>query len=196
MSRASRGSAAVGCVAWLALLVALAALLLSWMAFRRSGGRLDELLHGRGAGAAQEGAMGLAAARDALGRGEREVEWHAALAQAEARLAGRRAEIETRRDVEAARREVDGVRRDLARAVDDAGAAARTRWQALDDDLGRLDRELREGSSRALATLDGLLGRIRGALGGGGAGSGAGGSGAGGSGAGGNRGGGDGGGRR
>jgi hypothetical protein len=171
MPRGSRGSAAVGCLAWLALLVAVAALLLAWTAFRRAGGRLDEVLPGRGA--ALEGAVGLGAARDALERGKREAAWRAALAEAEARLLARRTEIETNRGQAAAAQEVDAVRRDLAHAFADAGTAARWRWQALDDDLERLDRQLREGSSRALSTLDGVVDRIRSALGGDGGGQGA-----------------------
>ena len=119
----------VGCVAWLALLLSLAALVLAWAAFRHSGARLDGLLDDRGA--ALDGMIGLGAARDALGRGERAARWRSALAFA------------------------------------DAGAAARSRWQTLDGDLDRLDRQLREGSSEALATLDGVVERIRHVLGGG-----------------------------
>lgn len=170
MSQGSRGSAMAGsamagCVAWLALLLSLAALVLAWAAFRHSGARLDALLDERGA--ALDGMIGLGGAREALGRGERAARWRAALAAAETRLQGRRAELETRRDFAGARQEVDAVRADLARAFADAGAAARLRWQALDGDLDRLDRQLREGSSEALATLDGVVERIRHALGGG-----------------------------
>ena len=154
----------VGCVAWLALLLSLAALVLAWAAFRHSGGRLDALLDERGA--ALDGMVGLGAARDAVGRGERAARWRAALAAAETRLEGRRAELEARRDLAGARQEIDSVRRDLARAFADAGAAARSRWQTLDGDLDRLDRQLRDGSSQALSTLDGVVERIRNALGG------------------------------
>jgi hypothetical protein len=173
MSRSSRGSAVVGCVAWLALLMSLAALVLAWAAFRHAGGRLDALLDERGA--ALDGMIGLGAARDALGRGESAARWRAALEEAEARLQGRRAELETRRDLAGARHEVDAVRADLARAFADAGAAARARWQTVDGDLDRLDRQLREGSSEALSTLDGVVERIRHALAGAGGAGGAGG---------------------
>jgi hypothetical protein len=160
-----------GCVAWLALLLSLVALVLAWAAFRHSGARLDALLDERGA--APDGMIGLGEAHDELGRGARAARWRVALAEAETRLQGRRAELETRRDLAGARQEVDAVRTDLARAFADAGAAARLRWQALDGDLDRLDRQLREGSSEALVTLDGVVERIRHALGGGGDGGGA-----------------------
>jgi len=165
--RGSRGSASVGCAAWVALLLAAAALLLAWSAYRRTGGRLQDLLHGGGAAPVVVG-QPPGPAHDALWRGKREVEQRAALTEAEARLLARRTEVEANRDYALARQEVDSVRRDLARAFGDAEAAARARWQAVDDELQRLDAQLREGSSRAVATLDGAVARIRGALGGGG----------------------------
>jgi hypothetical protein len=165
VGRGSRGAAGAGCVAWLALLLALAALLLAWSAYRRSGGRMNDWM--QRPGEAVQDALGrpLDGARDALGHGRRETERQAALARAGAALAEQRGELEARRDLGAVRARVEAVRDDLARAFADAGATARARWRALDADLERLDAQLHEGSSRALATLDGLVERIRGALG-------------------------------
>jgi hypothetical protein len=164
MAPASRGAAGVGCVAVLALLVALAALLLAWSAFRRTGGRLDDWLHRPGAAVDDALSRPLAGARDALGRSRRQADREAALAKAAGVLAEQRAEVETRRDLGTVRQRVEAVRQDLMRAFADAGSAARARWQEIDADLERLDAQLRQGSSRALSTLDGLVERMRNAL--------------------------------
>jgi hypothetical protein len=164
--RAERGAAGAGCIAWLALLLAVAALALAWLAFQRTGGRLEDLRHAGGEAVAGAAERPLATARDALGGGGLEAERRTALTEAEARLAARRAELEANLGYAAARQEVESVRRELARTFDNAGTAARLRWQALDGDLARLEQQLRERSSRAVATLDEVIGKLRHVLGG------------------------------
>jgi hypothetical protein len=165
--QAERGSAGAGCIAWLALLLAAVALAVAWLAFQRTGGRLQDLQHVGGEAVAGAAERPLARARDALGLGGLEAERRTALAEAEARLAARRAELQANLGYAAARHEVESVRRDLARTFDNAGTAARLRWQELDGDLARLDQQLRERSSHAVATLDEVISRLRSVLGGG-----------------------------
>jgi hypothetical protein len=167
--RGNRGATSVGCVAGLALLVAVAALLLAWSAYRRTGGRLDQLSVDIDpiADAADRPA---GAVRDALDQGRRQVERQTALAQAEARLMALRGEAESGRGLAAVEREVARVRGDLARAFAGAGDAAGRRWHDLDNDLEKLDQQLHEGGSRAAAALDHTVERIRAALSGEGAG--------------------------
>jgi hypothetical protein len=120
-----------GGVAWLALIVSLAALFFSWKAYERSGGRLD-LLH-------REVSVGEEAPPD----------WRQALERARESLAEQRDELEAG--------DVARIRKSLERA----GTGARRGWRDLDADLERLEGQLRQGSSRARETLDSALEKIR-----------------------------------
>lgn len=144
-------------VAWLALILAVAALWLAWTAYRRTGGDaawLDEPLRVGGAGRERRDR----AAEDA---GERRG-LAAELARAREELADWRSEIETRG--EGWRRSVDDigrVREDLADAYAGASGEAREQWRQLDADLERLEGQVREGSAEAAATLERVLDRLR-----------------------------------
>ena len=138
-----------GCgVAWLALMVALLALYVAWSAYKRTGGNLDQLVR--------------------LGRGEAETpavetaDWRDSLERARERLLAKRPEVEGQGDFEAVGRDVAEIRANLERAYHGAGAEAREKWRTLDAELGRLESQLREGSSRAKETLDSLLDKMRG----------------------------------
>jgi hypothetical protein len=115
-----------GGIAWLALLISLAALFLSWKAYERTGGRLQDL--------------------DAsVSVGEPEpADWREELDRARERL--------SRGDLEP--EEVARMRESLARSFRDASTDARRGWRELDSDLERLQAQLRQGSSRAKETLD------------------------------------------
>ena len=124
-------------IAWLALLVALAALFLSWKAYERTGGRLEDL-----------------DARLSVGEpvGEPEpADWREELERARERL--------SRGDLEP--EEVARMRESLSRSFRDASADARRGWRELDSDLERLQRQLREGSSRAKETLDSAVEKMK-----------------------------------
>ena len=148
-------------LAWLALLVAVAALWLAWTAYRRTGGDtawLREPLTVGGAGDAgreerREGTAGDAGERRGVA---------AELARAREELSGWRAEIEAKRgDWREAVDDIERVRRDLADAYAGASGEAREQWRQLDGDLDRLQDQAREGSAEAGATLERLLDRLR-----------------------------------
>ena len=132
-----------GGVAWLALLVALAALFLSWKAYERSGGRLkDDLAF-------------LDTETEASG------DWRDDLARARERLLERRDEVESEEDLAGVQRDVARIRESLERSFKGGGAEAREGWRELDADLERLQAQLKEGSSRALETLDSAVEKMK-----------------------------------
>lgn len=126
-------------VAWLALLLAIAALLLAWSAYKRTGGELRDLWGDVNIDTSK--GIDLAAARD--------------------RLLSHRPEVAGERNLQQVREDVAEIRADLERAYEDAGAGAREGWRELDADLERLEGQLKEGSSKALDTLDSALAKLR-----------------------------------
>jgi hypothetical protein len=122
-----------GGIAWLALLVSLAALFLSWKAYERTGGRLEDL-----------------DARVSVGDPE-PADWRAELERARERL--------TEGDLEP--EEVARMRESLARSFRNASEGTRRGWRELDSDLERLQGQLREGSSRAKETLDSAVEKMK-----------------------------------
>jgi hypothetical protein len=137
-------------MARLALLVAIVALIFSWAAYRRAGGDLKEVWSDATRGAADF----------RVGIGD-DVEQQADLARARDRLLGHRAEVATDRNLDQVRRDVADIRAKLERSFGKAGAVTKDRWRGLDGDLGRLETQLKEGGSKALATLDSALDKIR-----------------------------------
>lgn len=122
-----------GGIAWLALLISLAALFLSWKAYERTGGRLEDL-----------------DTRVSVGDPE-PADWREELDRARERL--------TQGDLEP--EEVARMRESLSRSFRDASADARRGWRELDSDLERLQGQLREGSSKARETLDSAVEKIK-----------------------------------
>ena len=122
-----------GGIAWLALLVSLAALFLSWKAYERTGGRLQDL-----------------DARVSVGEPE-PADWREELERARERL--RRGDLEPE--------EVARMRESLARSFRDASEDTRRGWRELDSDLERLQGQLRQGSSRAKETLDAAVEKMK-----------------------------------
>jgi hypothetical protein len=135
-------------MARLALLVAIVALVFSWAAYRRAGGDLKEVWND-----ATRGAADFRVGDDA--------DQQADLERARARLLGHRAEVAADRNLDQVRRDVADIRAKLERSFGNAGAVTRDRWRGLDGDLDRLETQLKEGSSKALATLDSALEKIR-----------------------------------
>lgn len=132
-------------VAWLALLVALAALMLAWGAYKRTGGEVRDLWDD----VRSEGRPAAAA------------DWRADLAAARDRLLSHRPEVAGERNLQQVREDVAEVRADLERSYRDAGAGVKEGWRELDADLERLEGQLKEGSSKALDTLDSALAKLR-----------------------------------
>ena len=120
-------------IAWLALLVSLAALFLSWKAYERTGGRLQDL-----------------DARVSVGDPE-PADWREELDRARERL--------SRGDLEP--EEVARMRESLSRSFRNASEGTRRGWRELDSDLERLQGQLREGSSKAKETLDSAVEKIK-----------------------------------
>jgi hypothetical protein len=147
----SKGGGGGGCVSWLALVVALAALFLAWSAYRRTGGTFDQ---------ATEGVRDLERSLKVDGVGG-DGDWRSALDKARERLQEHRAEVEGERNLEQVRRDVEQIRESLARAFQGTGEVSKSKWRDLDGDLDRLQAQLREGGSRALATLDGALEKMK-----------------------------------
>ncbi|HYG63394.1 MAG TPA: hypothetical protein VEL74_12490 [Thermoanaerobaculia bacterium] len=151
MAWGKKKSGGGGGVAWLALIVALAALFLAWKAYERTGGDLDGILR-------------LPVGEMEVGEGEGDetaVERQAGLAQARARLLARRTEVAARRNLRQAQEEVAEVRDQLQGAYKGAGDQAREGWRELDADLERLQGQLRDGGSRAVETLDSVVDKMR-----------------------------------
>jgi hypothetical protein len=137
-----------GCLSWVALAVALLALLMAWSALRRTGGTVRDVF--RGAGKQVESGVDAA-------------ERQADLARARATLVQRRAEVEADRNLEQVRKDVAEVRDSLKRAYQDASSETKKQWRELDGDLERLERDLREGGAKALERLNQVVDRIEGA---------------------------------
>ena len=130
-----------GGVAWLALIVSLAALFFSWKAYERSGGRLDDLE--------------VLNAEVEVGD-ESPPDWREALDEARETLDDARENLGG--DDVAKVRE---IRERLARSFRNAGEGAKRGWRDLDSDLERLQGQLEKGSSRARETLDETLDKMR-----------------------------------
>lgn len=127
-------------VAWLALLLAIAALLLAWGAYKRTGGELRDLLSDVTPVGTPKG-IDLTEVRDRLQR--------------------HRPEVAGERNLWQVREDVAEIRADLERTYRNADAGAREQWRELDAELGRLQSQLKEGSSKAVDTLDSALAKLR-----------------------------------
>lgn len=138
MAREGGGSAA----GRLALVLSVVALVLSWQAYRRTGGTIpgiDRPISVAWDEAAAEGAA----------------------AQARVRLVARRTEIAARQDVERIRGEIEEIRRRLQGSYEGAEGSVRERWQAADQALAGLEERLDQGGAQAEAALDHALDRLR-----------------------------------
>ena len=134
---------------WLALLVALVALWIAWSAYRRTGGTLDTLV-----------ANPLDAPKAELPAEAEDGDWRAALNRARERLLSRRDEVQEDRDLEAVQRDIAEIRTTLEKAWRGAGEA-KEKWQDLDAELERLQRQVRDGSAKAKETLDGVVQKMK-----------------------------------
>ena len=105
-----------GGIAWLALLISLAALFLSWKAYERTGGRLQDF-----------------DAKVSVGDPE-PADWREELDRARERL--------TQGDLEP--EEVARMRESLSRSFRDASSDARRAWRELDSDLERLQEKMKK----------------------------------------------------
>jgi len=139
-------------VARLALVLAILALAVAWAAYRREGGELGTIWHDLTGGGGNR-------VRITAGSGDADVRtW---LAQAQARLEQHRDEVAGERNLQEAREDVAKIRKNLESAYRNGGAGAKARWRDLDSDLERLEGQLRKGGSKALATLDEAVRKIK-----------------------------------
>jgi hypothetical protein len=126
-------------VAWLALLLAVLALMLAWGAYKRTGGEL----------------------RDLWGDVTLDTSKGIDLSEVQARLQRRRAEVQGQRNLRQVSEDVAEIRANLERTYRDTGAGAREQWRELDAELERLQAQLKDGSSKAVDTLDSALAKLR-----------------------------------
>ena len=138
-------------MARLALLLAILALAVAWAAYRREGGELRTLWRDLTRGS--DGRVNITSDSDGDLR-----TW---LAETQARLEKRRPEVAGERNLRQVREDVAKARKNLERAYRNASSGAKERWRSMDADLERLEGQLKEGGSKALATLDEALGKIR-----------------------------------
>lgn len=144
-----------GCLGKLALVLALLALALAWMAYRRTGGNLDTLLKQPWEEA--RGSLGVEeerAARD-------EDEGIDLIAEARARLLERRGEVAGERNLKQVGADIQKIREDLRQTYEGASASTRERWRQVDGDLERLEAQVRQGSRQAVQTLDSTVERLK-----------------------------------
>ena len=135
--------------AWLALIVALAALWIAWSAYKRTGGTLDDLLT---LPAPDQSARTIEADRGG---------WREALEGARERLLDQRDDVGQDRNREQVQREIAEIRATLERAYRDAGEGASDTWRDLDAQLERLGDQVREGSETAKGTMEDLLAKMK-----------------------------------
>jgi hypothetical protein len=145
-------------MARLALLVAILALILSWAAYRRAGGQLKDVWTDATRGTdLHVGSDGDTGGGDSAGPLDRQAD----LLKAQAKLLQHRAEVAGDHNLAQVERDVAEVRRSLERSYQNAGSAAKGRWQGVDAELDRLEAQLRQGGSKALSSLDAAISKIR-----------------------------------
>jgi hypothetical protein len=122
-------------MARLALLIAIVALVLSWTAYRRSGGEMATISKDvvRSAGPAETRASGPEPAAPAADDP----------------------------NLEQVRRQVAELRASLERAYGNATGQTKERWKGIDGDLGRVEAQLKEKGAKGLAELEATLERLR-----------------------------------
>lgn len=140
-----------GCVARLALILAILALVVAWAAYRRQGGELRTLRQDLARDSGD---------RVRITRGPEE-DLRTWLREAQAKLEKRRGEVTGERNLADVREDVAEIRGDLERAYREGGAEAKARWRELDGELERLESQLKEGGAKARAALDSALAKIR-----------------------------------
>jgi ElaB/YqjD/DUF883 family membrane-anchored ribosome-binding protein len=145
--KSSRGSGGGGCLGVLALLVSLTALFVAWSAYQRTGGTFGQLTRG------------VKSFDRSFDIGD--TDWRGALSKARERLQEHRPEVEDRRNLEQVRRDVAQIRESLEHAFHGTGTEAKEKWRGLDGDMQRLEAQLREGGSKARATLDEVLEKMK-----------------------------------
>jgi hypothetical protein len=145
-------------MARLALLVAILALILSWAAYRRSGGQLKDVWTDATRGTdLHVGSAGDTGGGDSTGPLDRQAD----LLKAQAKLLQHRAEVAGDHNLAQVERDVTEIRQSLERSYQNAGAAAKGRWQGVDAELDRLEAQLRQGGSKALSSLDAAISKLR-----------------------------------
>lgn len=126
-------------IAWIALIVAIIALVLGWMAFNRSGQDVVPAVQ-EGAQEAQEDAALLAARTEAR-----------------AELLALQTQIAAEEGYDEAAQQAAEIEADLETAYVNARLEASAEWQELQADFENLERELRDESADAAETVAGLI---------------------------------------
>ncbi|MGH9857381.1 MAG: hypothetical protein ACRD4B_05995 [Acidobacteriota bacterium] len=134
-------------VGWLALVVAIIALLIGVVAFNRSGRDIEAILEEQAEEAIQD-------TEEVVDTTIQEAEEAATIAEAQARLTALRADIAAETAYAESAEEVRKVRADLAQAYANASVEVQQGWQEVDDELELLEQQLRDESADAAETLE------------------------------------------
>ncbi len=141
-------------IAWIALIVAGAALILAVTAYNRAGTDLSTVIEQEAEQAVEE----IDTTAEEL---ERNVNVAAARAEAVTRLTALRAQVAAEEAGEEAAQEVADIRADLEAAYTETSEQAQQEFSEIDADLEQLENQIRAGSVDALNTLDGLIDLLR-----------------------------------
>lgn len=148
-------------IAWLALALAILAVVVAVVAYYRSGGPPLEREVAREVDEATTVLRRQIAEIEESTREARErMERRALAAQAREALLSARAEIEERGDVEEIRRALAAAGDDLQAMFEGEDESARERWQALRSDLERADDAVGENVDEAFAAVSAALARV------------------------------------
>lgn len=152
-------------IAWLGLIVGGLALLISIVAYNRSGEDLDDTVVNRTAAVVDEAEDVTEQAREEIIEARNEISESAEQLRLRteigARIVAIQAQVTADNVTDETVTEIQDLRSDLRNAYADATGEMRTQVDQLDQDLERLETEVREDTAAALATIENLLARLR-----------------------------------
>lgn len=148
-------------VAWLALALAILAVVVAVVAYYRSGGApLEREVAREVEDATTVIRRQIAEIEESTREARERMERRALASEAREALLSARAEIEERGDVEEIRRALAEAGDDLQAMFEGADEGARERWQALRSDLERADDAVGENVDEAFAAVSAALARV------------------------------------
>ncbi len=122
-------------ISFLALIVAVVALVLGWSAFNRSGTNLGNI------------------AENQINQATNEVRQEMALMEARARVSMIATGLNTQEDLQQAQSELREVRADLNQTFQNANAEIREDWREIDNNLEAAETQMREGTADSIQSI-------------------------------------------
>lgn len=148
-------------VAWLALALAILAVVVAVVAYYRSGGPpLEQEVAREVENATTVLRTQIAEIEKSTQEARERMERRALASEAREALLSARAEIEERGDVDSIRRALSEAGDDLQAMFEGEDEGARERWRALRSDLERADRAVGESADEAFAAVSAALARV------------------------------------